>query len=312
MVVSKEVLIGSRLAAGFMVVADAADEMGLPRNVVLRAEAGVTNFVPKHYSRLYKVYGVSESFIVDGVISNERDKLAQRLSQILMDEGGNSSDVDADAISRLKEMRLAVGFASATSAASATGWKVPSYAAHEGGKRVLSAERLIGYALSFGCRPEFAVLGRGDMFANEDEAVDWWEHKRHDVSSAGSVVVWTWLNKSKDPRRQSFPVLEFTGNSFTLIEEHITLPVQVLPVDSVEGFVYGIRDKTVGGTKIVVVDPSKASNTILRVEGGRLNSHPSQVKDYVPHNPLSGGAAHEGMVLGTLLYAMEIHSVVNN
>lgn len=67
---------------------------------------------------------------------------------------------DTQAGSRLRRSRIAKGFVSAPSAASAFGWPLATYSAHEAGSRAWSREQLQAYAAAFDVPAEWLGEGR--------------------------------------------------------------------------------------------------------------------------------------------------------
>jgi phage repressor protein C with HTH and peptisase S24 domain len=62
---------------------------------------------------------------------------------------------------RLAQARKAAGFANATEAAEAFGWKSSTYLGHENGSRGITADRAREYASRFGVAAEWILYGRG-------------------------------------------------------------------------------------------------------------------------------------------------------
>lgn len=62
---------------------------------------------------------------------------------------------------RLREARIAAGYADATAAAAAFGWKYPTYAGHENGSRGARADAIQRYARAFGVDPSWLQFGTG-------------------------------------------------------------------------------------------------------------------------------------------------------
>ena len=124
-------LRGARISAGYMVASDAADSLSIPRNTYLRAESGRANLTPHLANVIAGVFGVSELYLVEETVSTPGDALALRIKNILATQQSSHSDLGANAVSRLKAMRIEGGYRSAKSAADTIGWKFSSYTAHE-------------------------------------------------------------------------------------------------------------------------------------------------------------------------------------
>ena len=309
--VTTAMLQAARVAAGFMVVADAADQMEIPRNVLLRAEAGTTTLMPKYLPVVARVYGVREGFLTSDSIPDGRvEYLASVLVPILGTAIGTGGDLPPGTEERLKEMRVAVGYTSAKSAAEALGWKTATYSSHENGGRTLSAERMIGYALAMGIRPEFAVFGSGEMFPSPEQSFDWWSHRRSSEVADSVALSWTWLSKSKAAGRQSFPLVQIEGGKAELVHDGMmSQPAVALP-SVAESVLYGVLHKSEQGTRIMAVDPRSSSGNVLVIRAGRAQVEPSDGKDYTALDPVRAEELPDGTVLGAVLFVMETRPVI--
>ncbi|WP_043346147.1 S24 family peptidase [Methylobacterium sp. B1] len=72
---------------------------------------------------------------------------------------------------RLQHLRKKAGFATATEAARAFGWKVPTYLGHENGDRNPSRETAKRYATAYKARWEWILEGSPRLDAPKDETV---------------------------------------------------------------------------------------------------------------------------------------------
>lgn len=75
------------------------------------------------------------------------------------------------AADRLKQARVAAGYASAADAARAFGWNVNTYSSNENGNAPFSYKKAAVYAQAFRVRPEWLYDGKGPMKGKADQFV---------------------------------------------------------------------------------------------------------------------------------------------
>lgn len=184
-------LYGARLAAGYVHASTAARLLGLSRSTYKHAEKGLRPVTKKLARLAAELFGISEQFLLEGVVESDREALAERLADIVRQEK-NRDYVDWDELNdmaeelflRLEKMRIAEGHETISAAARAHGWNRSRYWQHEAGTRMISVDRMIAYSLAMGTRPEWAVRGEGQR--QEPTVLDWQEQPRDAVPSTGS------------------------------------------------------------------------------------------------------------------------------
>ena len=170
-------LRGARLAAGYIVLKDAANLAQTNETTYRFAEYGARTTSPKIVEFAARLFDVSEDYLIDGNIMTEQDALASRLEAILQEVKDENEGAE-ERLLRLRRIRLNRGIPSAAAAAKEFGWRLSSYSAHELGTRAISIDRMIGYCLAMGARPEFGVLGLEPMM--DELPPDWHEQARVD------------------------------------------------------------------------------------------------------------------------------------
>ncbi|GEM_PF-1981779 len=189
-------LHAARLAAGIIMAVDAAKVIGLNHGSYRHAEHGVRGTHEELLKAASSLYEVSDEFLRSGIPVSGRDHLAFRLLDVLTVPLMTPEDIededDQDVLdeqpelgldqervwrNRLREMRVALGYKSRAALAAAYGWNRYTVWQHETGTRGFGRDRMIGYALAMGVRPEWAVMGEGEML--EPEPIDWKELDRH-------------------------------------------------------------------------------------------------------------------------------------
>lgn len=175
----KDRLHGARLAAGFVHITDAAIMLGASESTYRHAETGKRSTGPQIIKSAASVFGVSVSYLEEGVPSTKKEELAQRLATVLskVDVDEYESDGGYGAVlDRLRAIRTTNGHATTNAAAGAYGWNRTIYWQHETGGRGMTIDRLIAYCLSMGARPEFGLLGERPVL--DPEKPSWTEQAR--------------------------------------------------------------------------------------------------------------------------------------
>lgn len=222
-------LRAARIAAGYLVGKDAALALGIPFQTYRNVENGSLTPGKALVSAAISRLGVTEAFIRTGRAATAVDELAARIADVIEQYEGQSGLVDPGELAeRLKEMRLEAGYKTPSSAAKGMGWAVPTYSSHEAGQNVIPVERQVGYALSFGFRPEYAVLGILPKRSKQNGAEnDWRDLRARDaVVPAPSITSWQWLRGSQS----SFPVITWSDGRIHVLEQRLSIPAKD-PVD---------------------------------------------------------------------------------
>jgi hypothetical protein len=296
-------LRAARLAAGYVVGKDAALAMGIPLQTFRSAENGTTPIGKALLRAVVSHLGVTETFMKRGKTETDRDRLAARLAKIIevAEQDADSPNQGVLAL-RLKSMRIEAGHETPTAAARAMGWAVPTYSAHEGTQNAIGVERQIGYALAYGYRPEFAVLGKFPKRPTKAaEQVDWKDLRAVDeVVAAPSVQDWQWLRA----RESGIPVVTLSRQRISILPQRLSLPSPAIasklggrsghahfafqPVD--EPLSYYIVDPLAGDGALVLCEPSGAARVIGAPQNGAT-----------PEDPVRNTAVKEPVPLGRLV-----------
>ncbi len=149
-------LKAARVAAGYVVAKSAIDILGIAEPTYRHAETGFRSAGSPVLDAAAALYEVSTHFLVTGEARSEREHFVSRLAQAI---AGSREPSDGSWSSRLRRVRIESGHATAIAAAKQHGWPISTYNAHELGTRMMSIERLIGYCLAMGARPEFGASG---------------------------------------------------------------------------------------------------------------------------------------------------------
>lgn len=172
-------LHGARLAAGIVYSSEAARLLDMHEATYRHSEDGLRPVNEELVEKASELYGVTRSYLMDGVASTETEILAERLATILQTVDVDDLETDEtyfDVLKRLREMRMAAGYKSPGAAAAAHGWNRSTYWQHETGMRGITIDRLIAYSLTMGARPEWSVTGVGDR--EEMAAIGWVEKEK--------------------------------------------------------------------------------------------------------------------------------------
>jgi hypothetical protein len=267
-------------------------------------EADQTRLTDEVAERAADVFGVSAKYLTDGVVEGGRDGLAARIETIL---GAHKlPDMGSDGGPRLRHMRVSLGYQSGRAAARAAGAATATFMAHEGGSRALPVDRMIGYALALGARPEYAVLLDGDMLPSEGEQVDGWRARDDEHPAAEEGLDWRWLNKGVSDSRVALPLVEASDGEFRLLEGGgLSLPRSLLSV-AMASQLYGHVERDRDQITIRIVNPGSDTGRVVRAAAdGRIAV--TAGKDSLPVRDLlrKNSADGDGFVtLGELVMTM--------
>lgn len=254
-------LHAARLAAGFITAVSAAGRIGKSRTYYGRLENGHVNVPKDLVLSAAHVFGVSESYLDNGKAETPKESLASRIEGILAQY--SNEDVNEDAVLRLRVMRAELGISTARAGAKAAGAKPATYMAHENGSRALPVDRMIGYALALGVRPEFAVLGSGRAQAEGVDVVNFWTRRDDEPLPNRHQLDWPWLNNGHSPARSVLPLVEAQKGRFQLLDGGgITVPMSLLPLRNEEQH-YGFVVRGEKATKVYVINPRPTGQEIL-------------------------------------------------
>ncbi len=244
-------------------------------------------------------FHVSEAFLRHGTVSAPAEEFADRLARVIASgeqEASGQSDPGELAL-RLRQMRVAKGYRTAASAAQAMAWPSATYSAHEAGYNAVSVERLVGYALSFGARPEFAVLGELPIL--EDKPTGW-----QDRRAMGNLVVsddasaWSWLRATTN----GLPILQVTDGKLKVSPDRLWLPANYLPQSwtSLKGRGYALLNTSTSG-ELLIVDPTASyGRTVFMTEAGPEILENAEI-EAAATDPVRKRNFNEPFLLGKLL-----------
>lgn len=254
-------LHAARLAAGFITAVNAATRIGKSRTYYGRLENGHVSVPRDIVLAAAHVFGVSENYLDHGKAETAKEHLASRIEGIFAQY--SHEDVDEDAVIRLRAMRTELGISTARAGAKAAGARPATYMAHENGSRALPVDRMIGYALALGVRPEFAVLGYGKARAEGADVVNFWATRDDEPVPSRHQLDWPWLNNGHSPARSVLPLVEAQKGRFQLLDGGgITVPMSLLPLGSQEQH-YGFVVRGEKATKVYVINPRPTGQDIL-------------------------------------------------
>lgn len=292
-------LRATRLAAGYVVAKDASEALGIPYSSYRTYEAGTVGPTAAAVHAVTSAFGVDEAFVRTGKAVNRIELLAVKLAALLAESDGRIED-QGEVAQRLRQMRVARGFRTLASAAQAMGWSKATYVAHESGYNAIPHDRLIGYALSFGARPEYALLGHLPVL--QEQPIEW-----KDRRAAGDRVVstdgnaWSWLRSEG----AGIPSLMLLDGRIELLSARLGLPAQLvqLPPFS-KGSTYGLIRSDIPGT-ILIVDVTATGGPLVHatddgISIGKLHA------DLTVSDPLRKRSFHEPVLLGTLVCSLSV------
>lgn len=290
-------LRAARLAAGYIVSKDAATALGETTSTYRNIEYGLQKITPTVLASAITEFGVSKTFLKEGTEGlGVNDALAMRLYELMP----AAQTDDAARTARLRQMRVETGYESASAAARAKDWKLPTFMAHESGVAPLTGDRAIGYALAFGYRPEWMILGTKP--SKDSVSVTWKEKTRVKFKrETPKRIPWLW---TRDLRRNTndrkIALVEYDGNRITLS----SLGYIVVPTEDIQGNdkVFGIAniEGDQATVTILAIRPPRPGETGLAFSGGKLIIH-EQMPAKIP-DPLSESSVVGKIVpLGTKL-----------
>lgn len=295
-------LHAARLAAGFITAVSAAARIGKSRTYYGRLENGHVNVPEEIVLNAAHVFDVSDRYLRTGKAESPKERLASRIENILARYP--QEDVDVDAVLRLRVMRVELGISTARAGARAAGARPATYMAHENGSRSLPVDRMIGYALALGVRPEFAVLGTGSARAEGLDLIDFWEQRDEEPVPTKHELAWSWLNNGHSPARSVLPLVEAKRGSFELLTGGgMSVPTSLLALPNEEQH-YGLVVKKRAATKVYIINPRVAGGEVVVANGNGevlLEGPPASYspKDILAHHRKNDSA--ELVPLGQLI-----------
>ena len=191
-------LFGARVAAGIVSNAEGAQLHGMVELEHEYIEAGLRAVEQHMVEKAAHAYGVTEDFLLQGRINTSADAFAARLADLHREHRALMDELNADPVSetfdgywhnfflRFHELRRAAGHPTIASAVASYGWKHRTYFDHETGGQMVPLDRLIGYCLAMGGRPEFVVLGKYPI-AESNETV-WQERSISEIDGMHSTA----------------------------------------------------------------------------------------------------------------------------
>lgn len=271
-------LRAARLAAGYVVSKDAAAAVGVSLPAYRSSEG--TRLTENVLHRAANTFGVTPRYLATGEIDNELDRLADRLHAVIV---AAAHGVDqGEAALRLREMRFAAGFGTMLEACDKFGWPNTTYSNHESGYSTIPLDRLIGYALSLGGRPEYLVSGQLPVL--DENTTSWVNLRNSDALPEDKATLgWYWL-RSTAP---GLPILVFKNGVVLVSEDRLQLPAEMLrdskrgtgdnryvylPPTS-DGTMYIVNATEVGG-KLLYVDENDGSASIRQGPGDTTPKDP--------------------------------------
>jgi hypothetical protein len=265
-------LHGARLAAGMLTLVEAALGLAITKSTYARFESGYSRVGEQYYDRISRLFGVSQDFLQRGLATSPKEVLSARLAAIAAAVEGGELDFVSGAPGRIRRMRDEANYRSASAAAADQGWAPATYIAHESGESNVTLDRLIGYALGYGFRPEFAVGLPGPLNPSQEERTDWWQMASKSASAEpsqfGHVISWRWLSKTRDTARLTFPVVHFAEGRFDLLDrEPLAIPRGLLNdrASSVSGPVYGVFSHA--ESRVFIIDPASNDGLLVNAHG---------------------------------------------
>lgn len=258
----------ARIAAGFVEISLVADLLHTSTEEYRTCEA-FGDMDPVDWAQLAQLFGVSVDFLATGSIRGHREKLAATIATGL---AGCTFSGRALGVA-LEAARTGAGYGSAGDAATALGISPLLYLAQEAGARPLTAGQVAAYALAFGLRPDHILLaGQATPLWSEQEEPWWRKQDRTDFGATDMAPSpsFQWLRRGNcTGATLTLPVIEFVGEKWTVRRDTFRLPRCMLPatVGPVGTTLYGIVDRFLNGSQIVLVDPTIAGRDSVRATG---------------------------------------------
>lgn len=295
---------GARLAAGYVFARDALEATQLSQSGLNSLESGASIARDDILRKLVHAYGVSDTFLRDGLAKSRIEILAERLALIL--ERVAQVELDPVAVGTfLRQARKAVGFETIVAAANSNGWKPVTYQLHEVGRGGTPVDRFIGYALAFDVRPEFLFFGELPVKQPKETSTNWWqpqssEHRREVLRAKP----WDWL-KPVTKKGARLVVIEAAGGKFRVVDgEKTVLPLALVEAmgGQVDQYLFGFLIKNDTGHDVVVLDPTSSTGRYLFASPeGDVDFMDSSTGE-LPNNPLSvHGAPRVAVPVGKIV-----------
>lgn len=191
---------------------------------------------------------------------------------------------------RLKEARIAAGFATAADAARAIGVKTPTYSRHENGSRGITPDAARLYGRAFKVGPEWILYGRApEAGAPTEEAVDLVNVYDVQASAGNGVVVYDeqavaqlafppgYLAKLTSAKPKDLKIISVKGDSMlpTLADDDVVM-LDLSKRDLSYDGLFVIRD---GGDALLVKRIGRASQRgFVTIISDNRNVYPSVEK----------------------------------
>lgn len=296
-------LQAARLAAGYVVGKDGADALGIPHTTYRASENGKNGLSNALVHAAVSVFGTSADFLRSAKPITKVDELAERIARVIdaIEEDASDGPELSEMTLRLRQVRLDRGYRTAAAAAKAMGWAGATYASHEAGYNPVPIERLIGYALAFGIRPEYVLLGEQPQ--PETMATQW-----KDLRASGGRLVstdgnaWSWLRSEA----AGMPVLAIESDGIVLLQTRLAVPALLLPFNlaDLKGRAYAIVDPSKSGS-LHVVDPNASEGRMVVIHDGKLTIGAVSVASMVAPDPVRKRTM-EPFRLGALVHTIAL------
>lgn len=284
-----------RLAAGYVVGKDASEALGIPYSSYRSYENANVPMTDAAVHAVVTAFGVGESFVRTGEAATPIEQFAKRLAEVLEAHEKREKENSGEAGHRLRQMRIARGYRTATSAAQAMGWSGATYAAHENGFNEIPLERLIGYSLSLGARPEYAVLGQLPM--KDADPFPW-----KDLRASGErkvskdATAWSWLRSEAG----GIPTVAFDNGRLRLTGVSFGVLAQLMPgLEFSRATTYALVDGTPG--TVLIVDTAVQQGVLVQASAAGITIHTGATADTAPTDPLRKKSLSDPVLLGGLV-----------
>ncbi|MET3898002.1 transcriptional regulator with XRE-family HTH domain [Devosia sp. UYZn731] len=259
---------GARIRAGYLSGVDVAAALGLSKSKYQKLEAGLIVLNAIDRAAIAHLFNVSDAYLGEGHVKTPRDEASARLAAIL-ERAGDVSPPEAGG--RLAAARIKRGFRSARAAAEHHGWGQQTYGGYERVTHPLPTERLIGFALGFGVRPEYIIFGNEPIEPATHEKIEEWidVRGRNQKSRPSEAVAWRWLKRQTATDTITIGLVESSVGGLSQSKlRSMVLPIEAFRTQPVTP--YGIVNRIEGGgIEVLIVDPSTAdgADTVLLIDG---------------------------------------------